>query len=76
MIALLNNEYDYYISGENNIGDFLISYANYIGLNMKVFNILVSSGEMSDGELVDYINAHCHPNEVINEIYEIGKKFY
>lgn len=76
MIALLNNEYDYYISGEDNIRDFLISYANYIGLDMKVFGILVSSGEMSDKELVNYINAHCYPNEVINEIYEIGKKLF
>ena len=76
MIALLNNEYDYYISGEDNIKDFLISYANYIGLDMKVFNILVSSGEMSDKELVDYINARCYASEVINEIYELGKKLF
>lgn len=76
MIALLNNEYDYFIDEHDNIRDFLISYANYIGLDMKVFNILANSGEMSHNELVDYINAHCYPNEVINEIYEIGKKLY
>ena len=76
MIALLNHEYDYYISGEDNIKDFLISYANYIGLDMKVFNILVSSGEMSDRELVEYINKHCYTSEEIVEIYEIGKKLY
>lgn len=76
MIALLNHEYDYYISGEDNIKDFLISYANYIGLDMKVFNILVSSGEMSDKELVAYINNRCYASEEIVEIYELGKKLY
>ena len=75
MIALLGN-YEYFIDGNSNIRDFLISYANYIGLDMKVFNILANSGEMSHKELVEYINRFCNANETINEIYEIGKKFY
>lgn len=75
MIALLGN-YEYFMDGNDNIRDFLISYANYIGLDMKIFNILANSGEMSHKELVEYINRFCNANDAIEEIYEIGKKFY
>ena len=77
MIALLNCVDDsYYISGTENIEEFLLEYADYIGINLKVFEILVRSGEMSTRELVEYINRNCYPNEVINEIYEIGRKIF
>ena len=36
MIALLDNE-EYFISGDDNIKDFLIAYADYIGLDIKIF---------------------------------------
>lgn len=76
MIALLDSE-TYFIDGQDNIRDFLISYANYIGLDMKVFNILANSGEMSTEELVKYINNRCnYSSDSILEIYEIGKKLY
>lgn len=75
MIALLDCD-TYFYDDKTNVRDFLISYANYIGLNMKIFNILANSGEMSTKELVEYINRYCYSNEAINEIYEIGKKLY
>lgn len=75
MIALLNND-EYFYDDQTSVKDFLISYANYIGLDMKIFKILADSGEMSTKELVEYINRFCYDQEVINEIYEIGKKLY
>ena len=77
MIALLNSDF-YFCSGEDNIKDFLIAYSEYIGsIDIKVFRILANSEEMSTEELIDYINNHCHNyDEKIQEIYELGKKFY
>ena len=75
MIALLGDDSHFY-DDKNNIRDFLISYANYIGIDMKVFSILANSEEMSHKELVEYINRYCYHGEEINEIYEIGKKLY
>lgn len=76
MIALLNSG-SYYIDGQENVKDFLISYARHIGFDMKVFGILANSGEMSVQELVEYINNHCWSgDDGIDEIYELGKKFY
>ena len=75
MIALLD-DYTYFYDDQANIRDFLISYANYIGIDMKIFRILVNSGEMSTKELVEYVNRFCYQNESISEIYEIGKKLY
>lgn len=75
MIALLGDD-KYFYDNQTNTRDFLISYANYIGLDMKIFNILANSGEMSVKELVEYINRYANYDEVINEIYEIGKKMY
>ena len=76
MIALLDSGF-YYIDGQENVKDFLISYANYIGLNMKIFKILANSEEMSVKELVEYINNYCYSGEdAISEIYEVGKKLY
>lgn len=65
----------YIITGKS-IKDYLIDYATYLGFDMKIFNILVNSGEMSDIELIKYVNRFCSPSEQINEIYEIGKKLY
>lgn len=76
MIALLNDGFTYFIDNQKNIRDFLISYANYIGLDIKIFSILANSGEMTVNELVEYINRFCGIGEGINEIYEIGKKVY
>ena len=75
MIALLN-DYTYFYDDKTNVRDFLVSYANYIGFDMKIFNILANSGEMSIEELVNYINRFARVDEQINEIYEIGKKMY
>ena len=76
MIALLSSG-SYFIDGQENAKDFLISYAKHIGFDMKIFGILANSGEMSVKELVEYINNHCWSAEDgIDEIYEIGKKFY
>lgn len=75
MIALLNN-YEYYFCDCDSIKEFLISYANYICIDTKIFNILVDSGKMSIKELVEYINRFCGSNEEIIEIYEIGVKLY
>lgn len=76
MIALLKSG-SYYIDGQENVKDFLISYARHIGFDMKVFGILANSGEMSVQELVEYINNHrCAGDDGIDEIYEIGKKHY
>lgn len=75
MIALLDNE-EYFVSGDDNINDFLIAYADYIGLDMKIFKILANSNEMTTNELVSYINRYCNRNEEIIEIYEVGKKIY
>lgn len=75
MIALLDDSF-YFYDDKSNIRDFLISYAKYIGLDMKVFSILANSEEMSHKELVEYINRYCYNGEQINEIYEIGNKLY
>ena len=77
MIALLNS-HSYFCSGEDNVKDFLIAYAEYIGsIDTKVFKILANSGEMTVKELIEYINNHCYSyDEKIQEIYELGKKFY
>jgi hypothetical protein len=76
MIALLSSG-SYFIDSQENVKDFLISYAKYIGFDMKVFGILANSGEMSVQELIEYINNHCWSgDDAIDEIYEIGKKHY
>lgn len=76
MIALIKND-SYFIDGSDNIDDFLIAYAEYIGLtDMKAFKILVNSKEMSTKELTEYINNRSSWDDEIVEIYEIGKKFY
>ena len=75
MIALLNYG-TYFVDGQENVKDFLISYANYIGLDMKIFTILADSDEMSTKDLVEYLNRYCGTNEEILEIYEIGKKHF
>lgn len=75
MIALLD-DYTYFYDDTTNVRDFLISYANYVGVDMKIFNILANSGEMSCEELINYINRFCHTSDTINEIYEIGRKLY
>lgn len=77
MIALLNNG-QYFIDGCDNVCDFLIAYAEYIGgIDMKVFKILSNSSQMSTEELVKYINDNSYSYEdEITEIYEVGKKVY
>lgn len=77
MIALLNSNF-YFCSGEDNVKDFLIAYVEYIGgIDTKVFKILANSGEMTVKELIEYINNRCYNyDEKIQEIYELGKKFY
>lgn len=75
MIALLIDD-KYFYDDQTNIRDFLISYANYISLDKKIFSILANSGDMSVEELVEYINNHCYGDEEIIEIYEIGNKVY
>ena len=77
MIALLNSGY-YFIGGHENINDFLIAYAKYIGnIDMKVFEILANSNEMSTEELIKYINDNCYSSEEeITDIYELSKKIY
>lgn len=75
MIVLLDDG-TYFYDDKTDIRDFLISYASYIGLDMRIFRILAKSGEMSTSELVEYINKVCHTYENISEIYEVGKKVY
>lgn len=76
MIALLSSG-SYFIDSQENVKDFLISYAKHIGVNVKVFGILANSEEMSVKELVEYINSDTWSAEdEICEIYGIGKKFY
>lgn len=77
MIALLNNG-QYFIDGCENINEFLIAYAEYIGaIDTKVFKILADSNKMSTEELVKYINCNIHSwDDEIDEIYEVGKKIY
>ena len=75
MIALLEDD-RYYYDDKTNIRDFLISYAKYISVGTKIFEVLARSEEMSIGELVEYINNHCYTGESIIEIYEIGKKLF
>lgn len=76
MIALLSSG-SYFIDGQENVKDFLISYAKHIGFDMKIFGILANSGEMSVKELVEYINNNCWSgDDGIDEIYEIGKRLY
>lgn len=76
MIALLGSG-SYFIDSQENVKDFLISYARYIGANVKIFSILANSEEMSVKELVEYINGDTWSAEdEICEIYEIGKKLY
>lgn len=77
MVALLNNG-QYFIDGCENINEFLIAYAKYIGaIDLKVFKILADSNAMSTKELVEYINDNTHSyDDKIVEIYEVGKKIY
>lgn len=75
MIALLVDD-RYFYDDQTNVRDFLMSYANFIGFDKKIFAILANSGEMSVKELVEYINNRCYASEEIKEIYEIGKKLY
>jgi hypothetical protein len=78
MIALLNSGCYFISDYADNINDFLIDYASYIGaLDMKVFKILVSSNEMSIKELIEYINnnAYSHDDKIM-EIYELGKNIF
>lgn len=76
MVALL--QYDkYYYDDKKNVKDFLISYADYIGvIDTKIFKILANSEEMSVEELVSYINRLASYDDEIVEIYEVGKKVY
>ena len=77
MIALMNNG-QYFIDGCNNVNDFLIAYAGYIGsIDIRVFEILVNSNQMSTEELVKYINDNAYSwKEEITDIYELSKKIY
>ena len=75
MITLLDDG-TYFYDDQTNVRDFLISYAKYIGLDIKIFSILANSEEMSIKELVEYINRFCYSHEVITQIYEVGKKLY
>ena len=77
MVALLNNG-QYFIDGCDNINEFLIAYAKYIGaIDIKILKILADSNAMSTKELVDFINKNIHSrDDEIVEIYEIGKKIY
>ena len=76
MIALLN-EGKYFVNQEtNDVKDFLISYASWIGLDVKIFIILVNSNELTTEELIKYINDNCGYNEEICEIFEIKNKKY
>lgn len=75
MIALLVDD-RYFYDDKTNIRDFLMSYAKFIGFDMKIFTILANSSEMSAKDLVEYINNRCYGSEEIVEIYEIGKKIY
>lgn len=77
MIALLGNG-TYFIDACDNINEFLIAYAKYNGgIDMKVFQILANSNEMSTKELVKYINDHTYSyDEEITEIYKVTEKIY
>lgn len=78
MIALLNGGRHFISDYADNINDFLIDYASYIGAcDMKVFKILVNSNEMSTEELIEYINenAYSHEDEIV-EIYELGATIF
>lgn len=78
MIALLNGGRHFISDYADNINDFLIDYASYIGASdMKVFKILANSNEMSTEELIEYINENAYSYEdKIAEIHELGKKIY
>lgn len=76
MIALINGD-KYFINQEiNNIKDFLIDYVADIGLDVKIFTILVNSNELTTEELIKYINDNCGYEEEIYEIFEIKNKVY
>ena len=75
MIALLGDD-KYYVGVHDNTREFLLSYAEYIGLDMKIFKTLANSDEWSIKDLVDYINRYGIYDEVIEEIYEIGQKLF
>ena len=75
MIFLLDDD-KYYIIRDDNIRDALISYADYIGIDGKIFRVLAKSEEMSVKELIEYINRFSYNGDYIAEVYEIGKKIY
>lgn len=75
MIALLDDD-KYFYDDKGSIREFLVSYAEYIGLDMKVFRILAKSEEWAIEDLIGYINRYANYDEIIKEIYEIGKKLY
>lgn len=78
MIALLNGGRHFISDYADNINDFLIDYASYIGAcDMKVLKILVNSNEMSTEELIEYINENAYSYEdKIAEIYELGATIF
>lgn len=78
LMMALSNDDKHFASCCIGIKDFLIAYARHIGnIDMKVFEILVNSNEMSTEELVKYINDNSYSREdEITEIYEVGKKVY
>lgn len=75
MIALLDDD-KYFYDDKGSIREFLVSYAEYIGLDMKIFRVLAKSEEMAIEDLIGYINRYATYDEIIKEIYEIGKKVY
>ena len=76
MVALLSYG-AYYVSGCEDIKNFLIEYVKYIdSMDTRVFEILAESNKMTEEELIEYVNNHCCSDEKIEEIYELGKKMY
>lgn len=76
MIAIIGEDKIYINQEVDNVKDFLISYAEYIYIDTKIFKILVKSNELTTSELVDYINDNCGYEENIQEIFEIKNKIY
>ena len=78
IIALLKDGHYFISEYADNINDFLIDYASYIGaLDMRIFKILVNSNEMSTKELTEYVNANVYSIEdTIVEIYELGTNIF
>lgn len=75
MIALLDDD-KYFYDDKCTVREFLVSYAEYLGFDMKIFRVLANSEEMEVEDLVRYINRYASYDESIKEVYEIGKKLY